>query len=153
MCVAPLPPYPVAPSPPDVSFTSSPAARKKVKFPFTNETKLLFLSAVGEHKVHIVEHGQQLEQMKNVLNTFTDNLPESRWIRQEKTRAKTIQEKLRVLMKYRRKIDENNSAASGTVEDVVPVHELLNELPAEKGSIAESKKKEKENFTNTRKCF
>lgn len=143
-----VPPIPVAvanapPPPPQLPPAPCPV-KKKMKFTFNDDTKLLLLSAVQEHKAHVADHGHQAEKMKNVLNTFIENIPSDTWLRHEKPKVKTLSDKLRAMMKERKQTNEENTGASGIAEDVTDVDELLDDLLDEKSEFEESKKKEKQ---------
>ena len=72
------------------------------------------------------------EKTKDVLNTFIKNLPCETWVRHEQPKFKTIQDKMRAMLKERKDVNEKNAVASRIAEDMGPVDELLDDLLSEK---------------------
>lgn len=102
------------------------------KFSFTPNFKLLLLKIVREYDAQKAAHGTKDKVFKDVLQSFTDQFPQSTWIHHQQTTVKTLRDKLRSMMEVTKKVNNLNERSSGITENSNETDLLLDDLIHEK---------------------
>lgn len=123
------------------------STRGLTKFTFDQKDKMTLVQSVAEHGAHLAAHGHLDRLFEKVKDTFIENIPPSTWLQHVKPSVKTLRDKFRAMMRDRRRVDHENSAASGIAEDITEVNQLLDDLISEKDREDEERKEQRDEAT------